>query len=221
MKRIFLLALIVLTVFASCATSSEAEKSSSTDQELLALLQSYMDSNSKENSEPTFVAGQTTRAQATNELGKNDIPKPLWAEGIINYVKDAYPEDYIVGVGDAKFATERASRQSAEVRANAEISDTIKSELNNLILDSLQDAGDDVQQQALVYFEQDIIQQSNTILSNVQVLDTWEAKDGRFYVLAGCNAGDALEEFERLAQAEMARQEFYENLENQKKLGLR
>ena len=221
MKKLFLLALVVLTVFASCATSSEAEKSSSTDQELLALLQAYMDSNSKDDSEPAFVAGQTARAQASNELGKNDIPKPLWANGIIDYVEEAYPEGYVIGVGNAKYATERASRQSAEVRANAEISDAIKSELNNLILDSLQDAGDEVQQQALVYFEQDIIQQSETTLSNVEILDTWEAKDGEFYVLAGCAAGDAIEEFERLAQAEMARQEFYENLENQKKIGLR
>ncbi len=167
----------------------------------------------------SFEAGATTRAQYVEELGVNGVPKPLWTDGIIEDVQDAYP-DYIIGVGSAKLSTERATRRSAETRARAAIVETAKAEVEDRVIDSLQDAGDDIAQQALIYFEEDILSVAKASVVRPVVLDTWEALDGTLYLLMGCDADNVTSEFERLLQAELARQETYENLERQAQMRL-
>ena len=144
-----------------------------------------------------------------------DEVKPYWVDEIdFARLQEEHPGNYVIGVGSADFSTKQFSKQSAEVRAKVEISEVIESQLRNLILDSLHEPGNETQQ-ALVYFEQDIIWQIDAALSNAEILDTWESKDGKFYVLAGCKAGDAIDEFKRIIKAEKARAEFYENSSNQ------
>ena len=144
-----------------------------------------------------------------------DEVKPYWVDEIdFAGLQEEHPGNYVIGVGSAEFSTKQLSKQSAEVRAKAEISEVIESQLRNLILDFLHEPGNETQQ-ALAYFEQDIIWQIDAALSNVEILDTWESEDGEFYVLAGCKAGDAIDGFKRIIEAEKARSEFYENSSNQ------
>lgn len=216
MRKIVYFVLVALVVLcASCSSTEDATQSN-------AALASQASANTAATAVPTtFVPAQSMLAQASNEVGKNGVVKPLWAEGYLDYVKAAYPEGYIVAVGNAKYSTERTSTMSAMTRARAELATSFRAELDNLVIDTTQDAGDTEATQMLQYLEQDIIQRTIATISNATLLDKWESKDGEVFVLLGCDVSSILNDFERLPQAEMAREETYENLENQVKLGLR
>ena len=164
---------------------------------LLTLLFSCSTTEVTENLQP---AEETHPIEA--EIGVANIQSPMWInESNLEEIQKAHP-DYIFGVGKAKYSTERASIRSATSVASSNISDKIKDEIDSIYTEFL-NGNKEEKEKAETYFTKEVRRLIKPILVDLTTFDTWQTKDGTFYVLAGCLKDKSITNTELIVQAKI------------------
>ncbi|GHV73027.1 hypothetical protein AGMMS49940_03290 [Spirochaetia bacterium] len=105
-------------------------------------------------------------------------------------------EDAIYGRGTAKFADLNMSLSTAEARARTAVSFTLSANIEAMVIDFNQTAGNSDVQSNLTFVQNISRQLTTSKLNGVEVQDTEVAPDGTAYVLVVMSKADAKKNFE-------------------------
>jgi hypothetical protein len=127
-------------------------------------------------------------APAPSAVPPGGIPK--W------YLSPPKLEDAIYGRGTAKFADLNMSISTAEARARTAISFTLSANIEAMIIDFNQTAGNSNAQSNLTFAQNISRQLTTSRLTGVEVQESEVASDGTVFVLAVMSKADAKKNFE-------------------------
>jgi hypothetical protein len=125
---------------------------------------------------------------APSSIPEGGIPK--W------FLSPPKSEDAIYGRGVAKFADLNMSISTAETRARTAISFTLSANIEAMVIDFNQTAGNSDVQSNLTFVQNISRQLTTSKLTEVEVQDTEVAPDGTAYVLVVMSKADAKKNFE-------------------------
>ena len=128
--------------------------------------------------------------------------KPPPSRGMPSSISNARrnaPEDVLVGIGNAKMSTVAQSRNIAQTRARAEISNAMNSMVQNMVRDYT--ASSEVDRNAAIAFQENItVTLSRSNLSGTQIIVEDQDNDGQWWVVMYLNRANVAREINQ-AQA--------------------
>ena len=129
--------------------------------------------------------------------------KPPASDGMPRHVENARrdaPEDVLVGIGNAKLATDAQSRNIAATRARAEISNSMNLIVSNMVRDYT--ASSEVDPNAVLAFQENItVTLSRSQLSGAIIWYETSQKDGTWWVVMHLSKANVVRE---ITQAQAA-----------------
>ena len=126
-------------------------------------------------------------------VGKYGLPMPAWAMGTPK------GQDYVYGVGQAKFSNEQNSRKAASVSAKQNLAASLEVAIQGISTIYTNDAGQTdstIISQAMQAFEELTIQKIDQVMIGVSEDEFWIAEDGTAFCLVSIpvvNVGKTLE----------------------------
>ena len=126
-------------------------------------------------------------------VGKYGLPMPAWAMGTPK------GQDYVYGVGQARFSNEQNSRKAASVSAKQNLAASLEVAIQDISTIYTNDAGQTdstIISQAMQAFEELTIQKIDQVMIGVSEDEFWIAEDGTAFCLVSIpvvNVGKTLE----------------------------
>ena len=123
------------------------------------------------------TTNQTAAAQVGQVLGMNGVPMPDWV------FSDQSTQDVHFAVGYAKMSNQMNSMKRAQAEARNVIAEWVMTAVDEIITTYTNDAGSDMNRQAMDAFEAVAKQRAQALLSGTKQEDMWIDAEGGVYIL--------------------------------------